>query len=147
MRGLTLRPAWAHAVAHLHKRTENRTWRPPACIDGRVIAVHSARRLLPGDDDALRAAERAAGVAGLELRALPRGCIVAVARVVGVRVGIGQVQRFDIEPHDPWFSGPVGWILADVQVLPVPVPCRGGQGLWTVPRRVVTRLRAALHNG
>jgi hypothetical protein len=32
-----------------------------------------------------------------------------------------------------WYQGPVGWIVVNRIALPTPVPCRGAQGLWTLP--------------
>lgn len=39
-------------------------------------------------------------------------------------------------------AGPIGWVLADVIALPEPVPCRGAQGLWTLPDDVERRVMA-----
>lgn len=35
--------------------------------------------------------------------------------------------------EDRWWVGPVGWLLEGVLPLPVPVPCKGAMGFWTVP--------------
>ena len=37
------------------------------------------------------------------------------------------------EVISPWFVGPVGWVLRERTWLPTPVPCKGAQGLWTLP--------------
>lgn len=47
MRALTLKPHWAHAVAHLGKRCENRKTRIPPYLLGHRIAIHAGADL-PG---------------------------------------------------------------------------------------------------
>jgi len=37
---------------------------------------------------------------------------------------------------DPWWQGPVGWLLADPQPLDKPVPARGFPGVWDVERQI-----------
>lgn len=126
MKALTLYQPWAFAVACLGKRVENRPWKPWPSIVGQVIAIHAAAKVDPAAE-----AEAAAFIVrriGLTLRdvtgaGLPRGAIVATARVTGC---------VDASA-DPWFVGPYGWTLDEVVALPSPVPCRGAQGLWTVP--------------
>jgi hypothetical protein len=63
---------------------------------------------------------------------IPQSAIVAVCRVVDYvheDDHPDQGQRTALL-DDPWFSGPYGWVLSDVQKLATPVPCRGAQGLW-----------------
>lgn len=43
----------------------------------------------------------------------------------------------------PWFVGRYGWLLDDRRALPEPIPCRGMQGLWTVPDAVAAMVAAA----
>lgn len=45
MRALTLRPHWAHAVAHLGKRIENRTRPIPPALVGQRVAIHAGATL------------------------------------------------------------------------------------------------------
>lgn len=117
LRGLTLWQPWAWAIAHGGKRIENRPWRPWPEVLGKLIAIHAAARV----DVATEAAAAAfihprTGVVVPEAATLPRGAIVAVARVTG----------YVTASRDPWFMGPVGWTLTDVVALPI----RGAQGLW-----------------
>lgn len=137
MRALTLWQPWAHAVAHLGKRIENRPWAPWSTIIGQVIAIHAAAKLDPVEEARVSAAIRARGHALPPAEQLPRGAIVATARVTG------YVRRSD----DPWFFGPFGWQLADVVALPAPVPCRGMQGLWPVPPDVESKVRMQMKAG
>lgn len=136
MRALTLRPVWAHSVAHLDKRIENRTWEPPESIRGQRIAIHAG----------LRKADRAERETVAVLRALgyvvpddmPRGCVVAVARVTGWRYS----SRPEVDGG--WWIGPVGWELDDVVTLARPVPSKGLLGLWEMSESVERAVREAL---
>lgn len=85
---------------------------------------------------------------------LPRGAIVATARLDAVVRTLsgghrGMPARIECDlcgqaipddgsgrcpAADPWaIPGTVGLILADVRVLPVPVPAKGAQGWWELP--------------
>lgn len=129
LRALTLWQPWAHAVAHLGKRIENRPWRPWPSIVGQVVAIHAAAKVSLADE-----AEAAAFIrqrtGHVVPGGVPRGAIVATARVMGVVTASAS----------PWFMGPYGWTLDDVIALPAPVPCRGAQGLWPVPPEVAAQV-------
>lgn len=73
------------------------------------------------------------GVVVPEAATLPRGAIVAVARVTGC------VEA----SSDPWFMGPFGWTLTEVVALPFPIPIRGAQGLWPMHAEVAREALAA----
>ena len=135
MRALTLRPVWAYSVAHLDKRIENRTWEPPDSIRGQRIAIHAGLR----NDRAGRetvAVLRALGHVVPD--DLPRGCVVAVAKIAGWR----HSPRLEVDGE--WWIGPVGWELDDVVALASPVPCKGLLGLWELPESVERAVREAL---
>lgn len=132
--GLTLWQPWAWAVAHGSKRIENRPWRPWPSIVGKLLAIHAAAKVDVVDEE--YAAEWICARTGLVVPAastLPRGAIVAVARVTGSVAA----------SSDPWFVGPFGWQLDQVVALPTPLPCRGRQGLWPVPDEVARGALAA----
>jgi hypothetical protein len=132
IRGLTLHQPWAFAIAHLDKRVENRTWEPPAWLVGGFLAIHAGKTfdreaalsLMEEFDEGVVPPPRAASYAS--------SAIVAVARVE-------EVRR---EPRglDLWWCGPVGWYLGEVVAID-PVPCRGAQGLWTLPPDVLATVR------
>lgn len=127
MKALTLWQPWAHAVAHFGKRIENRPWKPWPSIVGQVVAIHAAAKVDPIGEAAVEGwVRRHTGLLLPPAASLPRGAIVATARVTGVLT----------ESESPWFVGPFGWTLDEVVALPAPVPCRGAQGLWTVPPEV-----------
>ena len=121
MKAVTLIRPWGYAIAHLGKDIENRTWN---CYlqPGEELAIHSGKKW---DDAALPFIQTIHP--GLELppEALFQGVIIAIARFDG------NCTR----SNSPWFMGPIGWKLSNVQAIE-PVECRGAQGLWTVPTDV-----------
>lgn len=118
---VTLRQPWAWAIAHCGKRIENRTWSPRHSLIGQRIAIHAGKSM---DEDGFRwLYKRKLITVPFPPAAHVRGAIVAVATYQGA------VRQSD----DPWFFGPVGWVLSDVVSLLAPVPCRGALGLWIVP--------------
>lgn len=142
MKVLTIKQPWAWAIVNGTKRVENRTWRPPLNVIGQRIAIHTSARI-----------EKAELLAYSELGAwleptvntLPTGCIVGTAIVKGyvvvndmggVEVQTKGAQRYSPN-KDPWFCGPVGWLLDDVRKLPGPLPCKGALGLWDMPAELV----------
>jgi len=149
MKALTIKQPWAYAITDLDKRIENRTWKPPDWIIGKRIAIHTSKK-----SDALgySAIQR---VKHVTLPAnLPLGSIVATAKIISwvneqcFEVGIVLHHPSDLVENE-WFFGPIGWVLADVQKLVEPIPCRGQLGLWDVPNdllpKLVTRTRRATH--
>lgn len=151
LRALTLTPEWAWAVCHLDKRVENRMWPAPAGIIGQRIAIHAGMKA--PDWAAVELMARCAGWSILgnawrdfrrgdtivnrpDRNRLTRGAIVATAIVAGCRA---------VDQRDAvgWEAGPWCWDLAELRVLPAPVPCGGALGLWRVP----TELAKAVSNG
>lgn len=146
MKALTLHQPWAWAVAHAGKPVENRTWAPPARLFGQRIAIHAGKRYCP---------EAAAWMYehGVDVRDPRRQStgVVAVATVRGAIAVKGSSLQFNgtLDEHcvgeyadSFWFEGPVGWCLDRVIALPEPVPCRGAQGLWTLPEDAERSVRA-----
>jgi hypothetical protein len=117
MRALTIKQPWAWAIVAGHKRIENRSWAPPmALLDGERFAIHAGM----GIDRAGVEWVRARGLALPEQ--FERGALIATARVA----------RVVCESDDPWFMGPIGWVLEDVRAMTA-VPARGALSLWRVP--------------
>lgn len=144
MRSLTLHRPWTDAIVSMPephaKRIENRSWRPPQRLVGEHIAIHAGQRY---------DVEGAEWIAGRVALFRPRWStpsaaespvgIVGVARLAGVidcdRFGQplvvhGAVDLSSVEIG--WWMGGPGWVLDQVVAIE-PVPCRGRQGLWTVP--------------
>lgn len=127
---LTLHRPWAWAIAHGPKRIENRSWAPPRWARGMRLAIHAGKTFNERDRNVI------ASRYGLSVPSKdddPMG-IVALATLAGSTT----------ESDDPWFNGPVGWILKDVRALPQPVPARGAQGLWVVPPEIAQQVLAQL---
>lgn len=124
-KAITLHRPWAWAIIHGPKRIENRGWAPWTSILNKPLAIHAGRTWDEAD------AEYIAGVLGL--RALPPEA--GAEGLIGTVVVTGCVQ--DAPPgQEDWFSGPMGWVLEQAKALPTPIPCRGAQGLWTIPAGV-----------
>jgi hypothetical protein len=134
MRALTIWQPWASAIVAGPKWLENRTWKPPAWIAGKRIAIHAGKVLDREASEDLRLGNILSP--GMlwphDPAALPRGAIIGTARVTG----------YVTDSTDPWFVGPVGWVLADVEPCE-PVPCRGAQGIWVVPAEVLAQMGRA----
>ena len=147
MRALTLWRPWPWAICRPSpraKRVENRTWYPPEWLLGQDLAIHAGRKI---DGDARSFCRSILG----ETPPTDGGAegVVAVVTIAGWRDRIGSDWRLvDVPPHDgdPWFCGPVGWLLANVRVLPTPVPCPGHQGLWNLPPDVEEQVRRQIGN-
>jgi hypothetical protein len=128
---LTLHAPWAYAVAHLGKRIENRTWAPPARLVGQRLAIHAGLHETQAEWAAVSSAARMTrDDLDCARHDVARGAVVATATLSGftqepVRDALGWTSL--------WWIGPVGWLLADVVTLPEPVPCKGRQGLWSLP--------------
>jgi len=136
MKALTLHQPWATAVANFGKRVENRTWAPPPSLVGRRLAIHAGKTW--DREGARLLAERFGFRWTKELEAaFPRGAVVAVATLVGTLPfpACGQRPEYSrlvaAERDSWWFTGPIGWVLADVVPI-ASVPSPGRQGLWTL---------------
>jgi hypothetical protein len=131
IRGLTLHRPWSWCISHAGKRVENRDWPAPPWASGNFLAVHGGKTY---DEDA--AADLCeAGIAVPAAADCPEG-IVAVCQIADCVTAAPAGQEL-------WFSGPYGWVLANVVVLADPVPCRGAQGLWRLPPDVLERVRVS----
>ncbi len=151
---LTLWPEWAYAICALGKRVENRTW-SRASVQGQWIAIHGGASIggRKGQDAeadgiaelatmAVRARALSPPVGEAELRILREGARASAGKIVAV----AQVQEFVRASADPWFVGPVGWVLRDVVVLAQPVPVKGAQGLWPLGKEVAAQVRFQLQS-
>ncbi len=129
MKALSIRPAWAHAIAHLGKRIENRTWstryRGP-------ILIHASSSVDAGDHRLLEA------IIGrsVDRESFERGAIVAVAEIADCVDAAEAPSR--------WTCGPIAWRLRNVRALRRPVAASGRLGLWTPDASLLRRVKAAL---
>ncbi|MFP4600655.1 MAG: ASCH domain-containing protein [Persicimonas sp.] len=162
---LTIKAPWAQAIVHGTKRIENRTWKPHSDVMGEVIALHCGKSMVRIGDYDDTARDQLAKAQHKHLRhergertVRELGCIIGTARVVGwydVRDDTGDLDAvidhtwlkrlavtavgYDLDlkiaTDDPWWLGPIGWLLDDVR-LAQPVEARGMPGLWTVPDEI-----------
>lgn len=128
-RAITLWRPWSWAVFHAGKTHENRDWRPPQSLIGQRIWIHAGKTF---DVEAAEDIAYEFGVVVPGDEAQPTGL-----------VGTVVVAGFDTESASRWFSGPIGWALNDPRALPDVIPCRGAQGLWTVPPDVLAQVPAS----
>jgi hypothetical protein len=155
MLALTIWRPFSCAIVRGPKPLENRGWWRKSIV-GETIAIHGGTRF---DDDAFRAIRDH----GLwrevpDSTVSPLG-IVGTARVAGViapgdgsdgaecPVILAGVPGVHVDVDLRWWDGKsFGWVL-DQRIAIEPIPCRGAQGLWTVPddvdRLVRERVRAA----
>ena len=115
MKALSIRQPWAWLVANGHKAIENRSW--STSYRGPLL-IHAGRQ--PDETFVKLLAAPLAQVALPET--LDYGGIVGVVELVGC------VTTSD----DPWFVGPVGWVIADARPVPF-VRWPGRLGLFDVP--------------
>lgn len=142
MCAISVKQPWAQAIAQFGKHVENRSRRPPAHLIGQRVAIHVSQA-----DDTWKAWRECWDVGGLLDpllqwaeglgSAVPdAGRIIATARLVGIcghdkqgdrycrtpNPGFGDDETLVVDALDsPWFTGPVGWVLADVRMLREPV--------------------------
>ncbi len=123
MKALTVRPPWAHAIIHLGKDVENRSW--PTSYRG-PLAIHSGSRWDP--IGARIIAERTGKVC------LPGD---SGAAILGL-VDLVDCRWWEAESgwESPWSGrGQWHWILQNPRAIE-PVAMPGRLGLWTVELEV-----------
>lgn len=131
LKAITLHRPWGHAIAHLGKDIENRTWKCPLPI-GTYIAIHNGKKW---DDSAVEFIRDVTDIFDATMNPVedPSGAIIAIARFDG---------NTEDAPISDWFMGPIGWKLSDVAPIS-PIYCRGQQGLWNVEGEALEQCRAA----
>lgn len=123
MKAITVRQPWAWLIAAGHKTVENRSFRPRSLGKNEPLAIHAGLKIDPKGYVAAR--ER-----GITLPdAFAFGCIVATCRVQRIVVTEDEL----VAVARPWFIGPYGWVLVDVQPLEHGTIVTGKLGLWTLP--------------
>jgi hypothetical protein len=121
MLGLTLWRPWDLLIARGLKKIENRPWQPGRALQpGDRFAIHAGKHF---DETCIPKAQHLGVPIAFFSGKWAESAVVAVVTFAGV------VTTSD----DDWFTGPFGWILESPVILDRPVPCRGYQGLWTLP--------------
>ena len=121
---ITIRQPWPHAILHLGKNIENRSW--PTKHRGPIL-IHAGKAMTKKD------------MAALVVIADPIGLDLSYwdirLRTHGLRGGIvGVVTVVDcVQNHpSPWaIPGHWHWVLADARPLPFQA-CKGRLGIWRV---------------
>ncbi|MCW5648386.1 MAG: ASCH domain-containing protein [Ramlibacter sp.] len=154
MRAISLWQPWATAAALGSKRVETRHW---ATAYRGPLLIHAAKRCnktemrVYGEQPAWRNALRLDGNAGPLWEALPLGAVVAVCNLIDCRpsetftAAVLDEQRWHDPDRDPFTERMMGnfepqrygWVLADVHALREPIPYKGGQSFFDVPRALV----------
>lgn len=148
MKALTVQQPWAFAIATGAKTVENRTRAHPwHSAVGQRIAIHAGKAWDETAiyDERLIAAAKAAGhlfvMEELDPAAYEYGVVLATADLAGVhQAGASNGCRCawnDWAQPDCWHL-----VLRDIRRTR-PLPCRGYQGLWTLPAEVVAALGVA----
>lgn len=140
-KALTVHQPWAELIARGVKAVENRTW---ATHHRGPLLVHAglSRSTHAELADDPRAFEREYGVPLPPASALAFGALVGVAELVACvppdqRTADPLIARALLTP---FAGGPVCWVLADARAFAPPVPCKGGQGLWTPDAETLKRV-------
>lgn len=125
MKALTVKQPWAWAIAHGGKNIENRMWRTG--YRG-PLAIHAG---LTDDEEAIdfRIAKAWAAQQNRQpaQQTLIRGAIIATASLKDCHLERDGCCQ-------PWGEpGAFHFVLADIQPLVTPVPCRGALNLWNAP--------------
>jgi hypothetical protein len=134
VKAITIKQPWATLIAIGVKDIENRCW---ATNYRGPIAIHSSKRL--NWDDVEDAAELMKGFipkfsvgkfcheVKTEPWRYPLGSIIAAGFLVDC------VAKSD----SPWFMGEFGFLLRNVEKLPMPIPMKGALGLWDVSDELI----------
>lgn len=156
MRALTLWQPMAWAIAEGHKPVENRSWPLPPDMIGARFAVHAGKKYDPEWASMIRS------TFGLDVppkNDIALGAVIAVATFRGclddeeVRMlnaeGLAELgmPAEAMDSVTAWFSGPYGFLVADIQRLSTPVPCRGFQGFWNLPEEIVAAVEKLSSDG
>jgi hypothetical protein len=124
---LSIRQPWLWCITMLDKRIENRTWSTK--LRG-LVCLHAAKGMSRDEFDFclgfvehikpmdVPARDARRMVAYDATTATNRGAIVATANIVDCVT----------DNDSPWFSGPYGFVLDNVQILADPLPIRGALG-------------------
>jgi hypothetical protein len=134
MRALTLKPPWAAFVVAGMKRMETRSWRSdyrgPLAIHASKVGVTWGLGDLREDFYALDRLDPQ-GTWSTHGAVVAVACVSAYLRTEQL-LGISDLER-RLGNYSP---GRWAWRLEEVRPLEDPVPCKGYQGLWTLPEDV-----------
>lgn len=157
MKAITLWQPWASLIACGVKKYETRSratnYRGPIAIHAAKKNPHDIMVSLPFivQKTMFDCLYEAFGIEGGAIAMMSVGCVVATAELVGCwpimactstygtgygYVGIEADGGIIISPYSDeylfgdWTPGRYAWELANVQMLPEPIPAKGMQGFW-----------------
>jgi hypothetical protein len=147
MKALTICQPYAHLIAlpdddYRAKRVENRTW--PTNLRGEIL-IHAGKN------------RNYLNLSGYDIpeAQMAFGAIIAVANLVDCveldmfANGINRVPQI-AHRRWPWLAahqhteGPFCFVLTQVRALPTPIPFKGAQGFFNVPREIEEAARQQL---
>ena len=163
MHALTVKQPYAELIVCRKKSIEIRTWWPRVQLP-MLVAIHAGKTPDMGPRDLWKMAGFDLGIAVTSVaereEALRLGGIIGVARLAG-RIGFGkrgwselslmvgrrewgEMASKHLNPVDSWKLGLIGWRFEAPVRFPDLIPCRGKQGLWTLPDDVAGKVERAL---
>ena len=125
MKALSIRQPWAWAIINAGKRIENRSWN---CRYRGPILLHASQGMTA--DEYMDFYQFYDGEFGEEPTFLLLPAFGNLQR--GGIVGRAVIVDCVTESNDPWFFGPYGIVLDEVEPLPFR-PLKGMLGLFEVP--------------
>jgi len=140
MKAITLYQPWATLWALGIKKNETRTWNT---LHRGPLFIHAGKAVIRVPDDVTRLTKK---LAGEYVHNLPRGVIVGAVNLYQSRPITSEDLRF--MPKDEialgdWSNTRFAWLGSNHQIIK-PIPCRGRQGLWNIPKELEDRLRRKL---
>ena len=148
MKTLSVIQPWASLIAIGAKTIETRSW---ATNYRGSIAIHASKGFPKGCQELVSTLPYTVAFldAGIEMEdpcavgyrtiadKLPRGSVLCVANLIGCEpidlyFGFGKHRKLfeKEEAFGNFTAGRFAWMLAEVKVLPEPVPAKGSLGLW-----------------
>lgn len=125
LRAISVHQPWAHAILHLGKDVENRTW----STEWRGwVAIHASKNLSSYTRESKLDWKALYGVELPEPEKMAYGAILGAVRLTDCTT----------KPVDSRWAeaNVVHWLLRHARILSDPIPFRGRQGLFTLPPAV-----------
>lgn len=137
-RALSMWQPWASLYAHGYKGFETRGW---ATSYRGPIYIHAAKKPLTETlaDLPAELVELIGDLLPIIPENYPSGCLIARGNLVACHPMTLEFVR-GITPTEKmlgdWRLGRFAWEVRNMILLDKPIPCRGAQGLWSVPEGV-----------
>lgn len=127
MKALSIRQPWAHAILHIGKDIENRTWK--TSFRG-TVAVHVGLKTAHPDYEQYT-------------RLMKRLITIPDNLVTGAVIGCVDIVDCVEEHSSRWFEGPYGFVLANPRHIE-PIACKGKLQFFDLPDDVLRALTVRL---